>query len=151
MPLLAAIQEMVATHAHRVFVVDERQRPVGIMTQTDVLRKLVGWQPGLSDIGEGGGGCGGEGEMVVPCGIMAAMHCNTHSMFLMLIFTYQPQHHACASRLILYGMVTTAVCCHQVTWRLTRRLTSPWRRRRTAQYQIVGWSQGRSWWRAPWA
>jgi CBS domain containing-hemolysin-like protein len=52
MPLLAAIQQMVATHAHRVFVVDERQRPVGIMTQTDVLRKLVGWSPGLSDMGD---------------------------------------------------------------------------------------------------
>jgi CBS domain-containing protein len=36
---------MVEEHAHQLFIVDARQRPVGIITITDMLRKLTGWQP----------------------------------------------------------------------------------------------------------
>lgn len=38
---------LVAEHVHRLYVVDGAGRPVGIVTITDLLRVLVGWESSL--------------------------------------------------------------------------------------------------------
>lgn len=49
-PLRQALRLMVEEHAHQLFVVDARHRPAGILTITDMLRKLTGWQPSSAAI-----------------------------------------------------------------------------------------------------
>ena len=49
-PLRQALRLMVEEHAHQLFIVDARQRPVGILTITDMLRKLTGWLPSSSAV-----------------------------------------------------------------------------------------------------
>jgi CBS domain-containing protein len=39
--LSEVVAMLVASKVHRVYVVDEQERPVGVVTITDVLRKLV--------------------------------------------------------------------------------------------------------------
>jgi CBS domain-containing protein len=43
--LAAVLDKLVSHHIHRCYVVDERGRPLGVVTMTDVLRVVVESQP----------------------------------------------------------------------------------------------------------